>query len=58
MRVDTLNESSIDLIRPTTDWGGWLKLKEGLLYAIKKIVEEAGAGFALERVPNTGPTPR
>jgi len=50
VRVDNLNDSSIDLMvhcfSRTTDWGGWLKVKEELLYTIKKIVEEAGSGFA------------
>lgn len=50
VRVDNLNDSSIDLMvycfSRTTDWGGWLKVKEELIYTIKKIVEEAGSGFA------------
>lgn len=50
VRVDNLNDSSIDLMvycfSRTTEWGGWLKTKEGLLYTIKKIVEEEGSGFA------------
>lgn len=50
VRVDNLNDSSIDLMvycfSRTTAWGEWLKVKEGLLYAIKEIVEEAGSGFA------------
>ena len=63
VRVDKLGDSSIDLMvycfSRTTDWSGWLQVKEDLLYAIKRIVEEAGSGFAfpsrslyLEAVPS------
>jgi MscS family membrane protein len=50
VRVDAFSESSIDLLvycfTRTTVWGEWLEIKERLAYEIKRIVEEAGAGFA------------
>jgi MscS family membrane protein len=50
VRVDSFGDSSINLMvycfSRTTEWGGWLKVKEGLIYAIKKIVEQAGSDFA------------
>lgn len=50
VRVDGFSDSSIDLMvycfSRTTDWGGWLTVKEGLAYAIKKIVKQAGSDFA------------
>ncbi|MCI4660937.1 MAG: mechanosensitive ion channel [Neomegalonema sp.] len=50
VRIDGFNDSSIDLMlycfTRTRDWGEWLAIKEELLIAIKRIVEEAGSGFA------------
>ncbi len=50
VRIDSFNNSSIDLMlycfTRTTVWGEWLEIKERLAYAVKKIVENAGAGFA------------
>ncbi|MCW5725711.1 MAG: mechanosensitive ion channel family protein [Maricaulaceae bacterium] len=50
MRVDSFGPSSIDFMlycfTITTNWGEWLRLKEELAFAIKRIVEEAGTGFA------------
>ncbi|RMF13799.1 MAG: mechanosensitive ion channel family protein, partial [Alphaproteobacteria bacterium] len=50
VHVDRFAESSIDLMlycfTRTTDWGEWLKIKERLALEIKRIVEEAGSGFA------------
>jgi len=63
VRVDKFNDSSIDLMiycfTRTTVWGEWLEIKESLTYAIKRIVEDAGSGFAfpsrslyVETLPN------
>ncbi|WP_019961396.1 mechanosensitive ion channel family protein [Woodsholea maritima] len=51
MRVDQFNASSIDFMlycfTTTTNWGEWLRIKEELAFAIKRIVEdEAGTSFA------------
>ncbi len=50
VRIDRFADSSIDLMlycfTHTTDWGEWLVIKERLALEIKRIVEEAGAGFA------------
>jgi len=51
MRVDSFGPSSIDFLlyafTRTTNWGEWLRLKEELAFAVKRIVEdEAGASFA------------
>ncbi|MEE2704670.1 MAG: mechanosensitive ion channel family protein [Pseudomonadota bacterium] len=50
IRVDSFNDSSIDLLlycfTKTTDWGGWLEIKEDLAFAVKDIVETSGSGFA------------
>ena len=50
VRVDTFNASSIDFLiytfTNTTNWGEWLKLKEGLALEIMNIIEKAGTGFA------------
>ncbi len=50
MRVDSFGPSSIDYLlyafTVTTNWGEWLRLKEELAFAVKRIVEEAGTGFA------------
>jgi len=50
VRIDAFSDSSIDLLiycfTRTTDWGQWLQIKEHLALAIKRIVEDAGAGFA------------
>ncbi len=48
--IDAFNDSSIDMMvycfTQSTDWQTWLGLKQELAFAIKRIVEEAGAGFA------------
>lgn len=48
--VDKFNDSSIDMLiycfTETTKWYDWLQAKQDLALAIKKIVEEADAGFA------------
>lgn len=50
VRIASFSESSIDLMvycfTRTTEWGEWLRIKEALSYAIKDLVEKAGAGFA------------
>lgn len=50
VRVDAFNASSIDIMvycfTIDTKWGEWLRIKEGLAYRIKQIVEEAGTAFA------------
>lgn len=50
VRIDRFSDSSIDILlycfTKTTDWLDWLAIKEGLLLQIKKIVEDAGTGFA------------
>lgn len=50
MRVDSFGPSSIDYLlycfTLTTNWGEWLRVKEELAFAVKRIVEEAGTGFA------------
>ncbi len=50
MHVDKFGPSSIDFFlycfTTTTNWGEWLRIKEELAFAIKRIVEEAGTGFA------------
>ena len=50
IRIDSFNESSIDLLlycfTRTTDWGGWLEIKEELALTVKDIVESSGSGFA------------
>ncbi|MFP4313262.1 MAG: mechanosensitive ion channel family protein, partial [Alphaproteobacteria bacterium] len=50
VRIDSFNASSIDIMlycfTKTTDWGTWLEIKENLAFAIKDIVEGAGASFA------------
>lgn len=51
VRIDRFGESSIDMMlycfTRTTAWGEWLRIKEELAFAVKTIVENAGAGFAL-----------
>lgn len=65
VRVDKFGPSSIDLMiytfTYTKVWGEWLVCKENLTYEIKKIVENAGAGFAfpsqsvyVESLPEVG----
>ena len=65
VRVDKFGPSSIDLMiytfTYTKVWGEWLICKENLAYEIKKIVENAGAGFAfpsqsvyVESLPEAG----
>ena len=48
--IDNFNDSSIDMMvycfTQTTDWQTWLAHKQDLAYAVKEIVEQAGAGFA------------
>lgn len=50
VRIDAFSDSSIDILlycfTRTTDWGEWLEIKEELAYTIKRIVEDAGSGFA------------
>jgi MscS family membrane protein len=64
VRIDKFGPSSIDLMiytfTYTKVWGEWLICKENLAYEIKKIVENAGAGFAfpsqsvyVESLPDT-----
>lgn len=52
--TDSFNESSIDIMvycfTRSIVWGEWLKSKEDLAYAIKRIVERAGTDFALPSV--------
>jgi MscS family membrane protein len=65
VRIDKFGPSSIDLMiytfTYTKVWGEWLICKENLAYEIKKIVENAGAGFAfpsqsvyVESLPDAG----
>jgi len=53
VRVTEFAGSSIDIMlycfTRTTDWGRWLEIKEHLAFAVKDIVEGAGAGFAFPR---------
>ncbi|WP_373087495.1 mechanosensitive ion channel family protein [Sneathiella sp.] len=48
--TDSFNQSSIDIMiycfTKTTVWGDWLDIKQDFAYAIKRIVENAGTGFA------------
>lgn len=48
--IDSFNDSSIDMMvycfTESVEWHEWLAHKQELAYAIKGIVEEAGAGFA------------
>lgn len=50
VRIDQFSASSIDILlyafTRTTNWLEWLAIKEKLLLEIKKIVEDAGTGFA------------
>jgi MscS family membrane protein len=50
VRIDRFSDSSIDILlycfTKTTDWLEWLAIKEQLLIEIKRIVEDAGTGFA------------
>lgn len=50
VRIDRFSDSSIDIMvycfTKTIVWGEWLAIKEKLAFAIKEIVEGAGAGFA------------
>ena len=50
IHVDSFNDSSIDIIlycfTATTRWKEWMRVKEDLAFAIKRIVEEAGSSFA------------
>jgi MscS family membrane protein len=48
--VDSFNDSSIDIIlycfTTTTSWVEWMRVKEDLAFALKRIVEEAESSFA------------
>ena len=48
--LDSFGDSSVNIMvycfTKTTVWGEWLALKEELAFAIKRIVEGHGAGFA------------
>jgi MscS family membrane protein len=48
--VDSFNDSSIDIMlycfTSTTRWTEWMRVKEDLAFAIKRIVDGAGSGFA------------
>jgi MscS family membrane protein len=50
VRVEKFNDSSIDLLictfTNTKDWDKYLKIKEDLIFIIKKIVEENDSSFA------------
>ena len=50
VRLANFSDNSIDLMiycfTKTRAWGEWLRIKEELLLAVKRIVEEEGAGFA------------
>ena len=50
VRLSAFSDNSIDLMiycfTKTRAWGEWLQIKEELLLAVKRIVEEEGAGFA------------
>ena len=50
VRIDSFSGSSIDVLlycfTRTTNWLEWLEIKEKLLLEIKRIVENAGTGFA------------
>ncbi|WP_417458782.1 mechanosensitive ion channel family protein [Kordiimonas sp.] len=50
VRIDSFSGSSIDILlycfTRTTNWLEWLEIKEKLLIEIKRIVENAGTGFA------------
>ena len=50
INVDSFNASSIDIMlycfTRTTRWGEWMEVKERLAFEIKRIVEQAGTGFA------------
>ena len=48
--IDKFNDSSIDMLiycfTESTKWYDWLEAKQDLALAVKKAVEDAGAGFA------------
>ncbi len=50
IHVDSFNDSSIDILlycfTATTNWTEWMRVKEDLAFAVKRIVEEAGSSFA------------
>jgi len=50
VRIDRFSDSSVDIMlycfTKTTVWGEWLEIKERLAYAVKEVVEGAGASFA------------
>ncbi|MEL6277447.1 MAG: mechanosensitive ion channel family protein [Pseudomonadota bacterium] len=50
VRIDGFADSSINLMiycfTRTAKWGEWLAIKEELLIEVKRIVEQAGSGFA------------
>lgn len=66
VRIDRFSDSSVDIMlycfTRTTVWGEWLEIKERLAYAVKEIVEGAGASFAfpsqslyIEALPGEAP---
>ncbi len=66
VRIDSFGASSIDIMlycfTRTTEWGEWLKIKEQLAYHIKRVVADAGSGFAfpsqsvyVEQIPSERP---
>ena len=68
VRIDKFAASSIDIMlycfTRSIVWGEWLEIKEKLACEIKRIVEEAGAGFAfpsqsiyVESLPKTPEVP-
>ena len=50
IHVDSFNDSSIDIMlycfTKTTVWAEWMRIKEDLALKVKRIVEDAGTGFA------------
>lgn len=50
VRIDAFSDSSIDIMvycfTKTKVWGDWLEIKERLAYEVKRIVTDAGTGFA------------
>jgi MscS family membrane protein len=50
VRIDKFSDSSIDILlycfTRSTVWAEWLEVKERLALEIKRIVEDAGSGFA------------
>lgn len=50
VRIDAFSDSSIDILvycfTNSIVWGDWLEIKERLAYEVKRIVTDAGTGFA------------